>query len=122
MVSKRPIWTPFVEIVGQTGSFERLQGAFDVGGPVGGKDAKVAYRVTGLVRDANTQYDFQQDNKVFIAPSFTVQPTPDTTFTFLSHSRRSITRASSSTCPASARCTSIPTAGFLTTAISASRR
>jgi iron complex outermembrane receptor protein len=85
MVSKRPIWTPFVEVVGQTGSFERLQGAFDVGGPVGGKDAKVAYRVTGLVRDANSQYDFQQDNKVFIAPSFTVQPTPDTTFTFLSH-------------------------------------
>ena len=85
MVSKRPIWTPFVEIVGQTGSFDRLQGAFDVGGPVGGKDSKVAYRVTGLVRDANSQYDFQQDNKVFIAPSFTVQPTPDTTFTFLSH-------------------------------------
>jgi iron complex outermembrane recepter protein len=85
MVSKRPIWTPFVEIVGQTGSFDRLQGAFDVGGPVGGKDSKVAYRVTGLVRDANSQYDFQQDNKFFIAPSFTVQPTPDTTFTFLSH-------------------------------------
>lgn len=85
MVSKRPVFTPFVEMIGQLGSFDRLQGAFDVGGPLGGKDSKFAYRVTGLARDSGTQYDYQQDNKLFIAPSMTFQPSPDTSFTFISH-------------------------------------
>ncbi|WP_068014356.1 TonB-dependent siderophore receptor [Rhodoplanes sp. Z2-YC6860] len=85
MVSKRPVFTPFVEMIGQTGSFDRLQGSFDAGGPLGGKDSKFAYRITGLARDSGTQYDYQQDNKLFIAPSLTYQPTPDTSFTFLSH-------------------------------------
>jgi iron complex outermembrane receptor protein len=85
MVSKRPVFTPFVEMIGQVGSFDHLQGAFDVGGPLGGKDSKLAYRVTGLARDSGTQYDFQQDNKLFIAPSLTYQPSSDTSFTFLSH-------------------------------------
>ena len=83
MVSKRPTSTPQYEIVGSFGSFERFQGAFDIGGPID-KNGEFLYRIVGLGRDSNSQTDFVQDNKLFIAPSFTWRPTNDTTFTILS--------------------------------------
>jgi iron complex outermembrane recepter protein len=83
MVSKRPTATPQNEIVGSFGSFDRFQGAFDIGGPID-KKGEFLYRIVGLGRDSNTQTDFVQDNKLFIAPSFTWRPTLDTSFTLLS--------------------------------------
>ena len=83
MVSKRPTSTPQYEIVGSFGSFERFQGAFDIGGPID-KNGEFLYRIVGLGRDSNSQTDFVQDNKLFIAPSFTWRPTKDTSFTILS--------------------------------------
>jgi iron complex outermembrane recepter protein len=84
MVSKRPTTTPQYEIQGSFGSFERFQGAFDIGGPID-KNKEFLYRIVGLARDSNSQTDFVQDNKLFIAPSLTWRPTMDTTFTILSH-------------------------------------
>jgi iron complex outermembrane receptor protein len=49
MVSKRPLDTPHFEVVGTTGSFDRLEGAFDVGGPVS-TNPNLLYRVVGLAR------------------------------------------------------------------------
>ena len=83
MVSKRPTSTPQYEVVGSFGSFERFQGAFDIGGPID-KNGEFLYRIVGLARDSNSQTDFVQDNKLFIAPSFTWRPTMDTSFTILS--------------------------------------
>ena len=88
MVSKRPTLTPQYEIEGSFGSFERFQGAFDIGGPID-KNGEFLYRIVGLGRDSNTQTDFVQDNKLFIAPSFTWRPTQDTTFTILSQYQKS---------------------------------
>jgi iron complex outermembrane recepter protein len=88
MISKRPTATPQYEIVGSFGSFDRFQGAFDIGGPIDPK-GEFLYRIVGLGRDSNTQTDFVQDNKLFIAPSFTWRPTMDTTFTILSHYTKS---------------------------------
>jgi iron complex outermembrane receptor protein len=84
MVSKRPTATPQYEVVGTFGSFDRFQGAFDLGGPID-KNGEFLYRIVGLARDSNSQTDFVQDNKLFIAPSFTWRPTTDTSFTILSH-------------------------------------
>ena len=84
MVSKRPTSTPQYEVVGSMGSFERFQGAFDIGGPID-KNGEFLYRIVGLGRDSNSQTDFVQDNKLFIAPSLTWRPTRDTSFTILSH-------------------------------------
>lgn len=83
LVSKRPTETPHYEIEGSFGSFDRFQGAFDIGGPAD-KDGRFLYRIIGLGRDSNSQTDFVQDNKLFIAPSFTWRPTYDTSFTVLS--------------------------------------
>lgn len=84
MISKRPQDTPHYSVEGTFGSFNRLQGAFDIGGPVD-KNHEFLYRLVGLVRQSDTQVNYVQDNKVFIAPSLTWRPTTDTSFTFLSH-------------------------------------
>lgn len=84
MISKRPIATPHYEVEGTFGSFNRIQGAFDIGGPID-RNGEFLYRVVGLARQSDTQTDFVQDNKVFIAPSLTWRPTTDTSFTILSH-------------------------------------
>jgi len=87
MVSKRPTETPFAEVSLQTGSFDRIQGAFDVGGPVD-KDKKLLYRVTGLGLNANTQVDHIGEQRFAIAPAWTWRPDIDTTITFLTSYRQ----------------------------------
>lgn len=82
MISKRPTFTPFAEVQGQIGSFDRYVGAFDVGG-VAGTD--VAYRLTGLVRQSGTQTDYVDDNRYFFAPALTWKPSDDTKFTILAN-------------------------------------
>lgn len=82
MVSKRPLDTPHFEVVGTTGSFDRLEGAFDVGGPVS-TNPNLLYRVVGLARESDTEIDFQENNKLFIAPSVAWRNS-DTSLTLLS--------------------------------------
>lgn len=84
MISKRPTATPHYDVEGTFGSFNRIQGAFDIGGPID-KSGEFLYRVVGLARQSDTQTDFMQDNKLFIAPSLTWRPTRDTSFTIISH-------------------------------------
>lgn len=83
MVSKRPTATPHYDFETTFGNFNYRQGAFDIGGPID-KNGEFLYRIVGLGRLADTQTDFMQDNKIFIAPSFTWSPTADTSFTLLS--------------------------------------
>ena len=83
MVSKRPTATPHYDFETTFGNFNYKQGAFDIGGPID-KNGEFLYRIVGLGRLADTQTDFVQDNKIFIAPSFTWRPTTDTSFTILS--------------------------------------
>jgi iron complex outermembrane receptor protein len=84
MVSKRPTSVPIGEIELQTGSYNRAQAAFDLGGPIT-SDKQWLYRLTGLVRDADTQVRYAEDNRVFIAPALTFQPNNQTSLTFLGH-------------------------------------
>jgi iron complex outermembrane receptor protein len=84
MVSKRPTAVPFAEIMLQTGSYNRAQLGFDAGGPIT-SDRQFLYRLTGLVRDADTQVRHAEDNRLFIAPALTWQPTNQTSLTFLGH-------------------------------------
>lgn len=81
-VSKRPLRTSYREIILEAGSHERFQGRFDFTGPID-DDGIFSYRLTGLFRDSDTQVDFIDDDRVFIAPTFTWQPSKDTKLTFL---------------------------------------
>ncbi|WP_157783763.1 TonB-dependent siderophore receptor [Bradyrhizobium liaoningense] len=87
MVSKRPTEKAFGEVSLQTGSFDRIQGAFDVGGPVD-KDKTLLYRITGIGLTANTQVDNIGEQRFAIAPAWTWRPNVDTTITFLTSYRQ----------------------------------
>lgn len=83
MVSKRPLQTPHFEALTTFGSFGRKVGAFDFGGPID-QSGEFSYRLVGLGRLSDTQVNFVEDNKVFIAPSLSWQPSVDTKLTILS--------------------------------------
>ncbi|GGW99370.1 ferrichrome receptor FiuA [Pigmentiphaga litoralis] len=70
MVSKKPTEERLREVNLQYGSFDRKQAAFDFGGPVD-ENRAVLYRLTGLVKDSGTQYDYVKDNKVFLQGGLT---------------------------------------------------
>ncbi|WP_342165609.1 TonB-dependent siderophore receptor [Methylobacterium sp. SD21] len=85
ITSKRPVFVPFGEVQFQAGSFDRFQGNFDFGGPIAGSDGTMAYRLTGVRREAGTFIGLgTRDDQFNIAPAFTWKPSADTTFTFLS--------------------------------------
>jgi iron complex outermembrane receptor protein len=83
MVSKRPQFgAPTGEVAVQYGSFERLQGQIDVGGRLDSADT-VAGRLVALVREAGTQTDSVDDDRIVINPSLTWRPGPDTSVTLI---------------------------------------
>jgi len=84
-VSKRPPMVPSRQIEVGVNSYGNAYGAFDLGGPVTveGNGSQLYYRIVGLGRIGDTQVNFTEDNRVFIAPSLTWKPSDDTTLTVL---------------------------------------
>ncbi|GGF62860.1 TonB-dependent receptor [Azorhizobium oxalatiphilum] len=87
MVSKRPTATPLHEVQVQGGSFDRIQGAFDFGGPVNGSD-QLLYRFTGLALNTGSQLDYAENDRVYVAPAVTWKPNADTSLTILAMYQR----------------------------------
>lgn len=87
MVSKRPTAERRGEVELQTGSFERIQGAFDFSGPFD-SNREFLYRIVGLARGSDTFVDLNNEQRYFLAPSFTWQPNLDTSFTVLANVQR----------------------------------
>jgi iron complex outermembrane receptor protein len=83
LVSRRPTETPIHEVRLEAGTNSRLQAAFDFGGPLT-EDGQFLYRLTGIARKAETQYDYVGEERIAIAPAFTWRPDSNTTFTLLS--------------------------------------
>ncbi len=86
--SKRPTTQAFREIEGQIGSNDRYQANFDAAGPMNA-DGTMFYRLTGVARDADTDYPFASDDRLAIAPAFTYAPDGDTSLTVLGELQRS---------------------------------
>ena len=87
MVKKRPQADFKQEIELQTGSHERKQAAFDLGGAVD-EEGDFLVRLVGLFRDTDTEFDYVEEEKAYIAPSFTWTPDADTSFTFFGEYQR----------------------------------
>lgn len=86
-VSKKPTANQTNEIQLTAGSHDRRQGQFDVGGALD-EQSQFLYRVVGLYREANTQVEYDdghelEDDRQYIAPSFTWAPNEDTSLTLL---------------------------------------
>jgi iron complex outermembrane receptor protein len=82
MVTKRPLEESKNEAVITAGNRDLFQGQFDLSGPIDDENTFL-YRLTGLARDSDTQVDFVDHDRYFIAPAFTWQPNDDTTLTLL---------------------------------------
>ncbi|KAF1072453.1 MAG: Ferrichrome outer membrane transporter/phage receptor [Pseudomonas citronellolis] len=70
------------------GNHDRIQGRFDIGDRLT-DDGTLLYRVVGVVRKSNTQFEYDdghevKDDRYYIAPSFTWAPDEDTSLTLLS--------------------------------------
>ena len=84
LTSKRPQFTPGHEVEVQLGNNARKQLAFDFTGPLD-TAGHWAYRLIGVVRDANAQVAHVADDRKAIAPSITWRPDADTNWTLLAN-------------------------------------
>lgn len=81
-VSKRPTTEPIREIGVEYGTYDRRTLKADIGGPI--DEAGVwSYRLTMLGRESDTRLDHDSDNRLYIAPALTWQPSAATRLTLL---------------------------------------
>lgn len=91
LVSKVPTPLPFHEVGTDFGSYGRYQGRFDISGPIAEADG-VFGRITGFVRQSGTQIPLTPDDRISIAPAFTMRLGDATTLMVLgevAHNRNS---------------------------------
>lgn len=82
VVSKRPLEDRLNEVGIRIGNHKRIEGVFDFSGPAT-KDGTLLYRLTGVGLTTDTQVDYAEQKRVFIAPAFTWRPNTDTSVTVL---------------------------------------
>jgi iron complex outermembrane receptor protein len=80
LVSKRPLDQPQSEVELQGGSYGHRQAAADLTGPMDG-EGRFLYRVVALDRRSGTQVDHADQERQFLAPSFTWRPAPEASLT-----------------------------------------
>ena len=88
-VSKLPTVAPLREVALQAGSHDRRQAAFDLGGALDA-GGEFSYRLTGLLREADTPYEYDSrhsipDDRRYFAPAFTWRPSAATSLTLLAN-------------------------------------
>ncbi|UWU68740.1 TonB-dependent siderophore receptor [Bradyrhizobium sp. NC92] len=91
--SKLPTSQPFHEVQTLFGDRDRVQGNFDVSGPID-PNGQFSYRLTGVVRDADVFVPGGKDNRTYVAPAVTWRPDQSTTLTLLGAYQRSKTPGS----------------------------
>lgn len=89
-ISKMPLEETHREVELQYGTIGRAQAAFDFGGPAGDG---IFYRLVGLARDAETNYDIA-DDRYLLQPSFTWKPDEATSLTIYGLAQKGETDAS----------------------------
>lgn len=87
IASKTPSATPSKEISVQAGSNNHKQLSADLTGPVD-KDGEWLYRLTAVAKDSEIATEEMDNDRLYIAPSLTWQPSADTSLTLLSQFMR----------------------------------
>jgi len=81
-VTKRPREEFFAEVEGSYGSYDQVGGKFDIGGALDDQK-KFLFRLTGAAHGGDTQINYLEDDRLYIAPAFTWKIGADTTLTLL---------------------------------------
>ncbi|MEM9630968.1 MAG: TonB-dependent siderophore receptor [Pseudomonadota bacterium] len=84
LVSKKPRDEAHGEVRLETGIPARGQVSADIGGPID-ENGQFSYRLTGVLREADTQVDYVDDNRAALAGAFSYKPTDSTNLTLLAH-------------------------------------
>lgn len=92
-VSKRPTGEKIRVMELETGSFNRYQAKVDFGGNTD-ETGDISYRLTALARKSDTQIDFVEDDRIWIAPSVTARVSDRTKLTLLTSYQEDDTRNS----------------------------
>ncbi|MGO7531386.1 TonB-dependent siderophore receptor [Rhizobium leguminosarum] len=79
-ISKLPTEEPIREVGVSYSTEDRAQAMFDFGGPISEGNDDFLYRIVGLARHGDTNFDIA-DDRYFLAPSFTWKPDEGTSFT-----------------------------------------
>ncbi|MGZ2460592.1 TonB-dependent siderophore receptor [Rhizobium sp. IY2] len=79
-ISKLPTEEPIHEVGISYSTKDRVQGMFDFGGPISEGNDDFLYRIVGLARRGDNNFDIA-DDRYFLAPSFTWKPDEGTSFT-----------------------------------------
>ncbi|WP_043312184.1 TonB-dependent siderophore receptor [Pseudomonas sp. ML96] len=82
LVSKRPTTEPLRHVQLQAGNLDYRQGAFDVSDALD-EEGIWSYRLTGLLREADSQVDHISNRRQYVAPAISFRPSSDTEFTVL---------------------------------------
>ncbi|MGE7370689.1 TonB-dependent siderophore receptor [Neorhizobium sp. NPDC001467] len=85
-VTKRPQDVKFGEVYTTVGE-DHVETGIDFGGPIDA-DGIWTYRLTAKGQDGSSDYDFLDDDRIYIAPALTFAPTDDTDFTLLTNYMR----------------------------------
>jgi iron complex outermembrane receptor protein len=81
-VSKRPQYEMINQVGIELGNYDRKQLTVDIGGDITGS-SEFLWRFTGLTRQADSQVDFVEDSRDYLAPSFTWHISEKTELTVL---------------------------------------
>ncbi|WP_025137758.1 TonB-dependent siderophore receptor [Achromobacter sp. DH1f] len=87
LTSKRPLFEPYRSVEVSYGTQGQKSAGFDLAGPVD-DNGKVAYRVTGLGRSTDTQFDNTREERYAIAPQVMFKFTPDTSLLLQAYLQR----------------------------------
>ncbi|CAD5273919.1 MULTISPECIES: TonB-dependent siderophore receptor [Halomonadaceae] len=82
LVSKKPTETPQGEVRVSAGSHDHHQVNTDVSGYLD-EQGELKYRFAGLLREANAEIDYMQNDRTYLAPSFSWTPNDRTSLTLL---------------------------------------
>ncbi len=80
LVTKKPTDVPVREVFTRVGSRGYVESGVDVGGRLD-DEGTFLYRMVALGRDARTQVDYQEEQRVLLAPSLTWRPSAQTSLT-----------------------------------------
>lgn len=87
LVTKRPVFERLAEGRLSYGSNNTAEAGFDWSDTISA-DGTMAARVTGLLRNGETEVDSSDNDRAFLAGGFTWAPSDDTTLTILGHVQR----------------------------------
>lgn len=84
LVTKRPTAAPLREFGAEFGSYHHKQLTGDISDKLD-ENGHWRYRLTGLMQDSETDYDYGFNDRIYVAPALSWTPNDRTSLTLLSH-------------------------------------